>query len=136
VHVKGGPESLVEASVDQPKSAAGVLRAGLDRHRLTPTVEEAAAGASISRTTAYRYFPNQRALLLAAHPEIDAPSLLSEGAPEDGEERFELVVEALTRLLLETELQQRTTLRLSLEPGAGEREPLTAAPRPRDRLAR
>ena len=32
----------------------------------TPTVEEAAAAASISRTTAYRYFPNQRALLAAA----------------------------------------------------------------------
>jgi AcrR family transcriptional regulator len=90
----------------------------------TPTVEEAAAAASISRTTAYRYFPNQRALLLAAHPEIDAPSLLSEGAPEDGQERFELVVEALTRLVVETEPEQRTTLRLSLEPAAEDREPL------------
>jgi AcrR family transcriptional regulator len=91
---------------------------------LTPTVEQAAAAASVSRTTAYRYFPNQRALLLAAHPEIDAPSLLSEGAPEDAEERFELVVEALTRLVVDTEPEQRTTLRLSLEPGAGDREPL------------
>ena len=35
----------------------------------TPTVEAAAEAASISRTTAYRYFPNQRALLVAAHPE-------------------------------------------------------------------
>jgi AcrR family transcriptional regulator len=90
----------------------------------TPTVEEAASAASISRTTAYRYFPNQRALLLAAHPEIDAVSLLSDGAPEDGQERFELVVEAFTRLVVETEAQQRTTLRLSLEPAAGDREPL------------
>src|SRR3954466_10159671 len=81
----------------------------------TPTVEEAAAAASISRTTAYRYFPNQRALLLAAHPEVDAPSLLSEGAPEDAEQRFGLVVEALARLVVDTEPQQRTTLRLSLE---------------------
>ena len=32
----------------------------------TPTVEEVAESASISRTTAYRYFPNQRALLAAA----------------------------------------------------------------------
>jgi AcrR family transcriptional regulator len=91
---------------------------------LTPTVEEAAAAASISRTTAYRYFPNQRALLLAAHPEIDTPSLLTEGAPEDAEQRFDLVVEALTRLVVDTEPQQRTTLRLSLEPGADDREPL------------
>jgi AcrR family transcriptional regulator len=33
-----------------------------------PTVEQAAAAAAISRTTAYRYFPSQRALLAAAHP--------------------------------------------------------------------
>ena len=37
---------------------------------LTPTVEAAAERASISRTTAYRYFPSQRALLVAAHPEV------------------------------------------------------------------
>ena len=30
---------------------------------VTPTVEDAAAAASISRSTAYRYFPNERALL-------------------------------------------------------------------------
>src|SRR3954468_16910616 len=43
---------------------------------VTPTVEDAAATASISRTTAYRYFPNQRALLVAAHPEVAAASML------------------------------------------------------------
>ncbi len=91
---------------------------------LTPTVEQAAAAASISRTTAYRYFPNQRALLVAAHPEIEAPSLLGESAPEDAEERLELVVEALTRLVVETEPELRTQLRLSLEPGAEDREKL------------
>ena len=35
----------------------------------TPAVEDAAAAVGISRTTAYRYFPSQRALLLGAHPE-------------------------------------------------------------------
>src|SRR6059058_1140506 len=49
----------------------------------TPTVDAAATIASISRTTAYRYFPNQRALLVAAHPEIEALSLLPETAPSD-----------------------------------------------------
>ena len=39
---------------------------------ITPTVEQAAAAAAISRPTAYRYFPNQRALLAAAHPETAA----------------------------------------------------------------
>ena len=90
----------------------------------TPTVEQAAAAASISRTTAYRYFPNQRALLVAAHPEIEASSLLGDGAPEDAEGRLELAVEALTRLVVDTEPELRTQLRLSLEPDAGDREQL------------
>lgn len=90
---------------------------------VTPTVEEAAAAASISRTTAYRYFPNQRSMLVAAHPEIEAPSLLGDG-PEHAEERFEMAVEALTRLVVDAEPAQRTMLRLSLEPDHGDREQL------------
>ncbi|MBA3427049.1 MAG: TetR family transcriptional regulator, partial [Actinobacteria bacterium] len=38
---------------------------------VTPTIEGAAAAAAISRTTAYRYFPNLRALLAAAYPHIE-----------------------------------------------------------------
>ena len=82
----------------------------------TPTVEEAAAEASISRTTAYRYFPNQRALLMAAHPETEAVSLLPANPPQDPEARLDAVIKSFTRLILETEQQQRTMLRLSLEP--------------------
>jgi AcrR family transcriptional regulator len=82
----------------------------------TPTVEEAAAAASISRTTAYRYFPNQAALLAAAHPEVEAHSLLPPDAPEDPVARLDLVLDAFTRLVVDTEAQQRTMLRLSLEP--------------------
>ena len=48
----------------------------------TPTVEEVAEAASISRTTAYRYFPSQRALLAAAHPETAVESLLPDDPPE------------------------------------------------------
>ena len=33
-----------------------------------PTVAEAATAALVSRTTAYRYFPNQTALLIAGAP--------------------------------------------------------------------
>lgn len=85
---------------------------------LTPTVEEAAAAATISRATAYRYFPNQRALLVAAHPEIETESLLGPDPPEDLETRLDAVVGAIMRITLETEPQLRATLRLSLEPGA------------------
>jgi AcrR family transcriptional regulator len=81
----------------------------------TPTVEQAASAAGISRTTAYRYFPNHRALLLAAHPETGAQSLLPADPPEDPAARLAAVVEAFTRLIVDTESQQRTMLRLSLE---------------------
>jgi AcrR family transcriptional regulator len=83
---------------------------------LTPTVEEAAAKASVSRTTAYRYFPSQRALLLTAHPEIEARSLLPDVPPDDPGARLDLVIRTFLRLIVETEAQQRTMLRLSLEP--------------------
>jgi AcrR family transcriptional regulator len=82
----------------------------------TPTVEAAAAAADISRTTAYRYFPNQRSLLVAAHPETEASSLLPADAPDDPGARLDAVIEAFTELVAETEPQQRTMLRLSLDP--------------------
>src|SRR5437763_6511732 len=59
----------------------------------TPTVEEAAETARISRTTAYRYFPNQRALLVAAHPETQATSLLPPDPPQDPAGRLEAVID-------------------------------------------
>jgi AcrR family transcriptional regulator len=83
---------------------------------ITPTIEEAAASASISRTTAYRYFPNQRALLLAAHPEVETRSLLPNMPPEDPEARVDIVIQNFLRLIVDTEQQQRTMLRLSLDP--------------------
>jgi AcrR family transcriptional regulator len=91
---------------------------------LTPTVEQAAAAAAISRTTAYRYFPNQRSLLVAAHPETEASSLLGDDPPGDGETRFASAVEALTDLVVDTEPALRTMLRLSLESEPGERDHL------------
>ncbi len=81
----------------------------------TPTVERAAERAAISRTTAYRYFPNQRALLLANYPELEASSLLDGEAPADPFARLELVLESLGRQLLEHEAELRAMLRLSLE---------------------
>ena len=90
----------------------------------TPTVEAAAEAASISRTTAYRYFPNQRALLVAAHPETGAPSLLPPDAPDDAVTRLDLVLGTFIRMIVDTEAQQRTMLRLSLEADPVERSQL------------
>ena len=82
----------------------------------SPTVEDAALAGSISRTTAYRYFPNQAALLAAAHPETKAQSLLPSDASADPAVRLRAVVEKFTQIIFDSEPQQRTMLRLSLEP--------------------
>ena len=87
-----------------------------------PTIEEAAAAASISRTTAYRYFPSQKALLAAAHPETETASLLPPGIGDDPQARLQAAVQTFTHLISDTEQQQRTMLRLSLEPGPPPRE--------------
>ena len=82
----------------------------------TPTVEQVAAAASISRATAYRYFPNQRALLVASYPEIADSSLLGPDPPADAAARLEIVAEAIARQAVEHESELRAMLRLSLEP--------------------
>jgi AcrR family transcriptional regulator len=97
---------------------------GLVAQGLTPTVEDAARAASISRTTAYRYFSNQRSLLAAAHPETAAATLLPANPPDDPETRLALVVEAFTKTIIESEAQQRTMLRLSLEADGSDRTDL------------
>ncbi len=90
----------------------------------TPTVEAAAEAASVSRATAYRYFRSQAALLVAAHPESAAQTLLPADAPSDAPTRLEIVIDAFTRSTLENERQQRTMLRLSLETDSAQRADL------------
>lgn len=87
---------------------------------VTPTVEQAADRAGISRTTAYRYFPNQRALVAAGYPELVETSLLGPDAPGDARARLEIVTERIGAQLLEHEPELRAVLRLSLEPGASD----------------
>jgi AcrR family transcriptional regulator len=91
----------------------------------TPTVEAAATEASIGRTTAYRYFPNSRALLAATFPEIEMDSLLGADPPEDPLARLEIMAESFTQQLLEHEPELRAQLRLALEgePADGESLP-------------
>jgi AcrR family transcriptional regulator len=92
---------------------------------VTPTVEAAAAEASVGRTTAYRYFPNSRALLAATYPEIEERSLLGAEPPEDPLARLEIMAENFTRQILEHEPELRAQLRLALEgePAGGESLP-------------
>lgn len=79
------------------------------------TIESAAAVSGISRSTAYRYFTNQRQLITAAHPHLEAGSLLPDPAPSDPAERLTLVITAhLTQVTLAWEGQLRAALQLAL----------------------
>ncbi len=89
---------------------------------ITPTVEQAASEASISRTTAYRYFPNQRDLLVSAYPVIDRSSLLADQASDDPADRLDHVVDEFLRMTVENEPALRTALRLTLESTDSERK--------------
>jgi AcrR family transcriptional regulator len=83
----------------------------------TPTVEQAADRAQVARATAYRYFPNQPALLVATYPEIAAPSLLeSPGEGGDPAARLDEVAASITRQVVEHEAELRAMLRVSLAP--------------------
>jgi AcrR family transcriptional regulator len=108
-------------SRQKQRTRAALVSAARDlvsRDGSAPTVAEAAAAAGVSRTTAYRYFPSQHALLIAAHPEVDAHSMLGDAVDaEDVPARVEAVVRRLLAVILETEPQQRTMLRLSLSEG-------------------
>jgi AcrR family transcriptional regulator len=93
---------------------------------VTPTVEEAAAEASVGRTTAYRYFPNSRALLAATFPELEMDSLLGAVPPDDPLARVTIVAESLTQRIIDHEPEYRAQLRLALEgePAGSESLPL------------
>jgi AcrR family transcriptional regulator len=86
------------------------------RDGVTPTVEQAADAARVSRTTAYRYFPSQRALLAATFPQLEGGSLLGDHPPADVRARVALFAEKMTKSILANEAEMRAMLRLSLEP--------------------
>jgi AcrR family transcriptional regulator len=79
-----------------------------------PTMEDVATAASISRTTAYRYFPNVSSLLVSAYPHAEEDSLLGDDPPQDPADRLRLVAESQTRRILKYEPEMRAVLRLSL----------------------
>jgi len=111
-YVAGGRSRQKQRTRDSLIAAARMLV----NDGATPTLDEVAETAGISRTTAYRYFPNQRSLLVAAHPETAAPTLLPDGVSSDPYERLDAVATRFIRLIIDTEGAQRTMLRLSLDP--------------------
>lgn len=96
------------------RAAGELVAAGV-----SPTVAQAAEAALVSRTTAYRYFPTQEALLAelalsASVTELDA--LVAEPAEgADPAERVVEVLQAFNRHVMAHEVQQRSMLRLYLD---------------------
>lgn len=84
----------------------------------TPTVAEAADAATVSRATAYRYFPSQEALLVEVPLQADAPTVQSlfggEAAPTTAEDRAALVHNALYDHIRRHEVQFRLFMRNAL----------------------
>ena len=111
-------------TAQKARTRAALIQAaiGLMEQGDTPTIDAAAQAAGVGRGTAYRYFPNQRALLVAAHPEVAAASLLPPDAPSDPLERLRIVVREITQITRSTEPALRTMLRLSIEQGGQRRD--------------
>lgn len=103
---------------DLLQAAARLLREGR-----RPSLDEVAEAASVSRATAYRYFPGMDALLLEASLEVAVPSAeaVLAGASLDPIERLERVDEAVTHLIQANEPTLRTLFVHSLQrAGAGD----------------
>lgn len=97
--------------------------ARLARQGRTPTLEECAEEAMVSRATAYRHFPDLSALLVEASVDIDTPqpdTLFAGSRTVDPVGRLERVDTAIHDMTLENEPALRVMLAHSLE-AAGRR---------------
>jgi AcrR family transcriptional regulator len=84
----------------------------------TPSFEDIAESALVSRATAYRYFPGLEALLLEASLDLSTPKpeeLFGPGAAADPLERIEQVDAAFQRMMEANEPALRTMLAHALE---------------------
>jgi AcrR family transcriptional regulator len=94
----------------------------------TPSVNDVAAAADVSRRTIYMYFPTIEQLLIDAalvsltRDTVEA-ALDSLGESEDVEHRVEVMTRAVQSNFASTEQQGRTLLRLTLDAGNGKRPP-------------
>ncbi len=111
------PYHRVGRTAQKARTRAAIIEAAVHivEQGHSPTIEAAAEAAGIGRGTAYRYFPNQRALLCEAHPEVAMGSLLPADAPSDPVERLRIVVREIIRITRTTESALRAMLRLSLD---------------------
>lgn len=115
-----GPKRIVLPS-SSANSAERRAAGELVRQGKSPTVVEVADEARVSRTTAYRYFPSQEALLewgaLSSMVEADVRHLNELAAgPGTPEERLDAVVQYDHEMTLDKEPAFRAMLQASLAP--------------------
>lgn len=82
-----------------------------------PSVAQVAAAAGISRTTAYRYFPDQQSLLAASLPDPIQISLIGNGTENDPVKRLDDAISHYFELMEANEAQLWAGLRATLPPG-------------------
>lgn len=93
---------------DLLEAAARLIREGR-----TPTLDEVAEAALVSRATAYRYFPGLDALLLEASLDVEVPdaeTVFAAGGPEGLEQRLLAVDTALHAMIAANEPALRAML--------------------------
>lgn len=106
---------------DLLNAAALLLREGG-----TPTMDDVAKAAMVSRATAYRYFPNLNALLNEAPLEGDTPTpdvLFVDETSDDPEDRIDKAEAALHEVVCRNEARLRRVLAHTLGQTAGQSDP-------------
>jgi AcrR family transcriptional regulator len=109
----GRPNQKARTRKDLLQAAARIMRQGR-----TPTLEEAAEEALVSRATAYRYFPSAEALLVEAAVDVATPDpveLFRDEASRDPVARLQRVETALYDMILANEPLLRTLLAHSVQ---------------------
>ncbi|MGQ0749037.1 MAG: TetR/AcrR family transcriptional regulator [Betaproteobacteria bacterium] len=108
----GRPNQRLRTRHDLLSAAARLLK-----HGGTPSLEQVAEAAMVSRATAYRYFPSIDALLVEAPIEGEAPdaeALFAGSRSADPEQRVDAAEAALHEMVYRNEAQLRRLLASSL----------------------
>lgn len=112
----GRPNQKTRTRKDLLQAAARLMKQGR-----TPTLEEVAEEALVSRATAYRYFPSMEALMVEAAVDVAVPepaALFTGDASIDPVERLQKVETALTGMILANEPQLRALLAHAIQQGS------------------
>lgn len=111
----GRPNQKTRTRKELLQAAARLLKQGR-----TPTLEEVAEEALVSRATAYRYFPSAETLLVEAAVDVAAPQpgeLFSGVETRDPVARLQTVETALYDMILANEPLLRTMLAHTIQQG-------------------